>query len=147
MENSKKKFFFGWNFSKCFCVVNSRDFLVKKRALNNPHFQSDLTIAFYMPSAFRKCISYGLWNSVPKNRLPRNCVNMPTFFPSESWHGDIFVGQNYHLEPNLGPINFWIRFLIIYPTKMFPCWSSNRQKKKCKFRFDTLYMCYFQNFL
>ena len=27
-----------------------------------------------MPSAFRKCTSYGLCNSVPKNRLPVNCA-------------------------------------------------------------------------
>ena len=35
----------------------------------------NLTIAFHMPSALRKFTSYGLClcNSVPKNRLPKNC--------------------------------------------------------------------------
>ena len=37
-----------------------------------------------MPSAFRKCISYGLCNSVPKNRLPKNCVYLR---PGYNTHG------------------------------------------------------------
>ena len=50
-------------------------FLSKK--LSTTHY-FNFTITFYMPSAFKKCTSYGMYNSVPKYRLPKNCALLYT---------------------------------------------------------------------
>ena len=60
------------NFSKCFCVVNSRDFLVKKKALDNPPFQPYYSIPHTM--SFQKM--HILWTGQfsPKKNLSQGTV-------------------------------------------------------------------------